>query len=494
MTAQTILPANTLSSGGFDVTNSIRFEKADTSYLGINYNDSSRTGNRKKWTWSGWIKLASFATNQDIFGRWNGDGKVTRLRIQDDGSVRFHCLNGDGNHEARFTSTGLIRDPAAWGNIIVAMDTTQSTDTNRLKIYWNGAAMPGTYANYPDEDEQFASLFNSNVAHVIGFDNGDTEYYYDGYLCEVNFIDDAQLTPTSFGEFEEDSGIWRPIDTSGLTFGTTGYRLEFKQTEIQPNSGAADADGLGADTSGRANHWTSNSGLAVTDQSTDTCTNNFCTWNFLDRFYTSAVFSEGNTVVKTPNASQTYCTSTFGLSSGKWYVEVLTEDGSNRDNIGIVDSVSLANDSNNNLYAKSKGYSYRGWTSNPGVWNNGSKLSGTFASYSSPNTISIALDLDNNKLYFAKDGTWQNSGDPTSGATGTGAISITAASALTNGEYFIAVGDEVTSDDTTYRGNFGSPFFAISSGNADGNGHGNFEYAVPSGYFAICTKNLAEHG
>jgi hypothetical protein len=176
-------------------------------------------------------------------------------------------------------------------------------------------------------------------------------------------------------------------------------------------------------------------------------------------------------------------------------MEVEIYDGSNRDNICIVDSPATANNGSNNLYQKPKGYSYRGGTSYAGVWNNDTQLSGTFSAYggSAGDKVMIAVDLDNSKLYFGYNGTWQNSGDPTSGSTGTGAISITPASDLSNGCYFFAVGDEVTSDDTTYRGNFGNGYFGstqISSAGTNASGIGIFEYDVPTGYTALSTKGL----
>ena len=462
---------------GYDVANSLRFNDGSSDYL---TRTNSGTGSTSKSTISLWTKRSGISSYQDIWESFNDNSNYFRLRFRDDNRLD---MQSDISNSTVFLkrTTRVFRDPSAWYHICVAIDLTQS-NADKIKLYINGTRETAfdSSTDLTSTSQQFVGGGGSYNFTIGRHPSSDA--YYDGYMAEYVFVDGQALDPTSFGEFDEDSGIWKPIDVSGLTFGNNGFYLDFE------NSGS-----LGADVSGNDNDFTVNN-LTATDQSTDTCTNNMCTWNFLDRYYTQAVFSEGNTVVQTPNASQTYCTSTFALSSGKWYVEVLTEDGSNRDNIGIVDSISLANDSSNNLYEKSKGYSYRGWTTDPGVWNNGSKLSGTFASYGSPNTISIALDLDNNKLYFAKDGVWQNSGDPTSGATGTGAISITAASDLSSGRYFIAVGDEVTSDDTTYRGNFGSPFYAISSGNTDGNGYGNFEYAVPSGYYALNTKNLAEYG
>ena len=141
-------------------------------------------------------------------------------------------------------------------------------------------------------------------------------------------------------------------------------------------------------------------------------------------------------------------------------------------------------------------YSWGYYSSNGTVQGNGSgDISGYSTSYTTGDIVGVAMDLDNNKLYFSKNGTFLNSGDPTSGSTGTGAISIVAASTTTDGAYFFAQTDDTgTSSPSKFEFNFGSPPYSISSGNADANGFGNFEYAVPSGYFALNTKNLAEYG
>jgi hypothetical protein len=155
--------------------------------------------------------------------------------------------------------------------------------------------------------------------------------------------------------------------------------------------------------------------------------------------------------------------------------------------IGIASSQTTAN---NELGHNSTDYAY---VSGTGQYRNNDGYTSYGNTYTTGDIIGIALDLDNNKLYFSKNGTFQNSGDPTSGSTGTGAISITAPTSTPYGNYFPALSD-FGSNTVVFDGNFGSPSFSISSGNADANGHGNFEYAPPSGYFALCTKNLAEFG
>jgi len=251
---------------------------------------------------------------------------------------------------------------------------------------------------------------------------------------------------------------------------------------------------IGGDKSGTGSHFTS-SGLTSIDQSIDTCTNNFATMNPLDNFIFSGTFSEGNLKVQTDNSSYASGTGTIGLSTGKWYWEIEYDAKSSGSTdyslIGILGRQVTADDKA--VGDETFGYAY--YSENGEVrTNNANVANWSEVTYTTGDIVGVALDLDNSKLYFSKNGTFIDSGDPTSGSTGTGAVSITAAASTPLGVYFPAVSYYDGSTNGTFICNFGSPPVAISSGNTDGNGFGNFEYAVPSGYFALCTKNLAENG
>jgi len=491
MTAQTILPANSVT-GGYDVANSLRFNSGSSDTLSINMGTSS---SRRIWTLSTWIKLSrdTNADNMNIVGTgasddqnhigFDGSGSVGNTKI----ALRHH--NGTSS-DIHIQSNANYNDQSAWYHVVYSVDTTQGTDTNRVKIYVNGTQVTSlATSTYPSQNYDW-DFFQNGSTTYIGRRGHSSAYLLDGYLAETVWIDGTQLTPTSFGEFDGDSGIWKPISVSGLTFGDAGFYLETKQSGTSQNS-----SGLGADTSGNDNHFAVNN-LTAVDQSIDTCTNNFATLNPLQPTTYDAsnamTLREGNLQLhgSTDGGPKFAGASTIGVSSGKWYAEFKSTISNNVFGMVGVDSNpgELArNDKYPGFYANSYGYFKDGekYTGNSGssygnAWTN--------------NTIGIALDLDNNKLYFSKDGTFQNSGDPTSGATGTGAIAITAASSTTAGAYFFVLGDTSTSYINPFDCNFGSPMHSISSGNADGNGLGNFEYAVPSGYFALCTKNLAENG
>jgi hypothetical protein len=300
-------------------------------------------------------------------------------------------------------------------------------------------------------------------------------------MAEVVMIDGQQLDATSFGEFDEDSGIWKPKDVSGLTFGTNGFYLDFEN-----------ASSLGADVSGNSNNFTVNN-LTSVDQSTDTCTNNFATWNSLQP--TNATMSEGNLVgASSPSSGHYSGISSIGVSSGKWYFECkqIQESTSNEGMIGVIiiyDTITallnpVGRGGGWGLQDGNRGFS----TDSSG---NGSTTDSFHAGWDNNDTIGIALDIDNSRVYFSKNGQWNNSG---SWNASTPTTSQTLQNGLGDGTYFFMAGDASGSNNNTWSANFGSPAHAISSGNTDGNGYGNFEYEVPANYYSLNTKNLAEYG
>ena len=470
-----IIPANTLASGGYAVDNSCRFNRGSSDSL---ERTPSSASNRKTFTFSCWFKLGNLASSQSdyyqIFGGTSG-GVNDGLWIADSNKFYVYFDNG----EKRITNQ-VVRDSSAWMHVVFAIDTTQSTASNRIKLYVNGSEVT-SFSTSSDPSLNYDSGVNNTTKQNIGERINDD--YFDGYMAEVVLVDGQQLAPDQFGEFDEDSGIWKPIDVSGLTFGTNGFYLDFE-----------DSGALGADVSGNTNNFTVNN-LTAIDQTTDTPTNNFATWNPLENFYQSNTYSEGNLQVQTQNTSFTYNFATIGVSTGKWYWEVeydAKSGGTDQPMIGITSTQPTANDNELGNFPNDFAWytdNGTGYLSNNNTYSNVG-----FNAYTVGDVISVALDLDNNKLYFAKNGTYEKSGDPTSGSTGTGAISITAPASTPLGIYFPSVGDAINSQNATFKTNFGSPPFAISSGNTDGNGYGNFEYAVPSGYYSLNTKNLSEYG
>jgi hypothetical protein len=352
-----------------------------------------------------------------------------------------------------------------------------------VRFYINGSEIT-SFSTETNPSQNLTTDVNGTTAHYIGRRTPGNDSFYDGYLTETHLVDGQQLAPTSFGEFD-DNGVWIPIKYTG-TYGTNGFFLQFKQTGTSQNS-----SGIGADTSGNDNHYAVTN-FAATDITEDTCTNNFATINPLANYYNPATLSEGNTRVDFDNGTSTvYNISTIGVSSGKWYCEIKAVTIPDYAYIGIASRPCIASGNSDALNANQYNYGYA--ASDGNVKSNNSAGVSYGATYDDGDIIGIALDLDNNKLYFSKNGTFQNSGDPTSGSTGTGAVSIEAPSGTIDGVYYFAVGDNRNSHDTRMDCNFGNPAYSISSGNNDGK-YGNFEYAPPSGYYALCTKRLAEFG
>jgi len=354
-----------------------------------------------------------------------------------------------------------------------------------MRLYVNNVEETSFSASvYPTQNYDSYMNKDGNTIRIGSYVNDNDGKNFDGYMAEVVLVDGQALTPSSFGEFDEDSpNIWKPIDVSTLSLGTNGFYLDFE-----------DSSNLGNDKSGGTDFTVTN--LAATDQSTDTCTNNFATLNpLLVPLSYIPTYAEGNLQISAQsNSGRFQSISTIGVNSGKWYAEFRV-DSSQYHTLGVCTEASfttastLIQDSNNYL-GQSNTLSYIYYNNDGDVWSSGTISSGYGASLTSVGDIlGVALDLDNHKLYFSKNGTFQNSGDPTSGSTGTGAISIP-----TGHTYFFAVGDLATGSFSGTSVNFGSPSFSISSGNSDANGFGNFEYSVPSGYYSLNTKNLAEFG
>ena len=468
-----ILGTNSIKDTGYDVANSLRFNPGSSDYL----NRTLSAGNNQTWTFSAWIKKNSSGSNYPrILGLYIDANDYLRLNFnrEADGE-QLHLYYEVSGTASTLLTNRLFRDFSAWYHIVVSVNTTLGTADDRLKIYVNGVQETSFATRTNPSQNSTTPLNNNGDVLLIGKKEGGSSDYYNGYMAEVCLIDGQALDPTSFGEFDEDSGIWKPIDVSGLTFGTNGFYLDFE------NSGA-----LGNDVSGNDNDFTVNN-LTAIDQSTDTCTNNFCTLNALNpESQSNSQLSEGN--LKLTNVGGNYFSRTgnIAVTSGKWYAEVKITQLGGESQVGIIDITKATGDS---WYANAIERAYV-YLQNGYRYSNDSGGSWGANSYTTGDIIGVAMDLDNNKVYVSKNGTWQNSGDPTSGATGTGAMY-----SITDGYDYTFVSTTLDSGtDPVHEWNFGSPSFSISSGNTDANGYGNFEHAPPSGYFAICTKNLAEYG
>jgi len=474
-----ILPANSLSAGGYDVDNSLRFNSGSDDYLSKTYGTPTST---KKWTASFWMKRSELGREQHIFGGTS----PAQCYFVDNDTLRF----SDSTAGTNYYTTQVFRDTTAWHHFVIAVDTTLGTAGDRARIYVNGSEIT-SFSTETNATQNNNSAYNvASTSYAIGRYNPSqsSNYYFGGYYSEICFIDGSQLAEDSFGEFDEDSGIWKPINVSGLTFGDNGYYLEFKQAGTGTN-----ASGMGADTSGNTNHFAVNN-LTAVDQSTDTCTNNFATMNSLDT-NSNHTFSEGNLKTVYSAAAGTFGVTkgTIGVSAGKWYWEVKYTYG-NAGQFGFFN----VNDSLSNtvdIFSAAGAGTFNGLAWRIDTSNNIKEVgfeqsADTGVDFASGNILGIAFDADNGKLYGFKNGAELSGQDISAGTSLMTAVTV-------SDFYlpFISNGDGGSGTKTgTSEVNFGSPSFAISSSNADANGFGNFEYAVPSGYFSLNTKNLAEFG
>ena len=475
-----ILGANT-ESAAYEIENSLRFNSSDTARLGKTI---SGTSNRKTFSMSFWLKKTKISGYGGIFGVGTATSDTGKLQIRIDGSDNLKIEGGSTTYRV---TDREFRDVSAWYNIFISFDSTQSTAGNRILIYVNGVQETSfSTSNNPSQDAN--TPFNEDgKTHYIGTEGDGSSAALDGYLAEFHYIDGTKKAYTDFGEFNS-NGVWIPKEYNG-SYGTHGFYFQFKQTGTSANS-----SGMGADTSGNDNHYTPNN-LTSTDVTTDTPTNNFMTMNPL---FTNSrgTFAEGNLRVATDvQGSVPYGQVEFGgfaVNKGKWYYEAKINSVGSGGQLAIgwnerAEDGGYINGHNN------LGSNGNVWYGSSGKFQDGGTSNTTSPdSYTTNDVIGIACDFDNKKFYAHKNGTYQSNGSGT-GNPSTGANGFTF-----NTHYNDYWTPWMSKDDTNYEAtveyNFGNPTFTVSSSEADDNGYGSFEYDVPTGYYSLCTKNLAEFG
>ena len=429
---------------------------------------TATSGNRQIATFSGWIKKGSNGVDTNrVFLEYSTSTNYFEIRWRSVDNLRiYEELSGGTGFE--LITNRLFRDNSAWYHIVVEIDTTQATASDRIKLYINGVQETSfSTETYPSQNYNVQMNVNSKVVSIGAYQYAGSNYF-DGSMAHVHWIDGTAYDADTFGETDATTGIWKPKTAPSVTYGTNGFFLKFE------NSGA-----FGTDSSGNSNNFTVNGTMT---QTIDTPSNVFATFNPLFRKGTDTpAFSNGNTKATFDSGGNEFALTTLGATTGKYYTEIKwgTAHGNAATATGILDMAYSGTADPNNSVTNAFGY-----------FGSGNKnVSGTSSAYgdgyTSGDIISIAMDLDNSKLYFAKNGTWQNSGDPTSGATGTGAISI-----ISGVTYGFFASDYSTTDAMINNGNgyFGTT--AVSSAENPDDGIGIFEYAVPTGYKALCTKSI----
>lgn len=460
---------------GYNLTKSLRFRSAASAYLN---RTPASAGNRQKWTWSGWVKRGTLGSYGMVF--WAGSGATdTGLYFETNNTLLFNA-----NNVTLRATTQVFRDPSAWYHIVVALDTTQATAANRILLYVNGVQVTSFITNNtPTLNDSYA--INNTTLHYIGqYVAGGS--YFDGYLSEVNFVDGQQLTPSSFGETDTITGVWKPKRYTG-TYGTNGFYLPF--TDVATTSGSN--TGLGKDFSGNGNYWNTNN-ISVTSGATyDSMTDvptltsataaNYCVLNALQPSGTGLVTpTNGNLTCAIPVNNNTVASivGTIGVTSGKWYYEFRCPESKNIGGTYLGMGYSPAMFTGANQYVGNSGFGYGFLVPDTtGTYQANARVNGTNTGIGTAFTAAttdvfmVAADFDNGRMWLGRNGTWL-AGDPTAG-TGASITGIVTTSPL----FPAATTYRDSSWNNTVVSNFGQQPFA---------------YTPPTGFKALNTYNLPD--
>ena len=451
---------------GYDIDNSLKLEADNTEYLS---RTPSTDTNRQTWTFSAWVKRAELGQTARFIDVFSDGANGTTFGFDTSDRIVVYTIASAVDYGGTYTQR--FRDTSAWYHVVWKSDTTNATAANRFQLYVNAVEVTDKEIDYGDPPLNYNTFMNTTTSTYIGY-SGDQSIGSSQYMAEIHLIDGQALEPTEFGEFDEDSGIWKPKEYEG-SYGTNGFYLDFE------SSGS-----LGADSSGNGNNFTLNN-ITSADQATDTPTNNFATTNRLHKYFTETFTTEGATVV-TKNANGWIAPqSTICPASGKWYMEFKFNALDSRI-LGAAPIGGTLWDSASH-YGGTVGSDSVGYADTGYLYVNDSGINSNFGpSYDNSNIIAIALDMDNGRIYWAKDNTWINSADPVAG---------TGYYALPAGLVEHSIGASVYQQAKQSFANFGGyTTISISTPATDANGYGTFEYAPPSGYYALCSKNLARFG
>lgn len=455
-----IIQGNAKASGGFypkEIEQSLRFNRADGAYI---QRTPTTNGNSQTFTFSAWIKLGNLDTGADSFIFSSGDAALSQ-------QFDIHWKTYSGSCELRVGFGGkavktfaVLRDTSSWYHLVVEVDTTNATTTDRIKVYLNGVrqSMNSISTDYPSLNESLGINLTTRIMYVGGLQISSTvDRHWEGYLADVHFTDGTAYDATAFGEFK--NGVWVAKAFTG-SYGTNGFYLDF-----------ADGGAIGNDVSGNNNDWTATN-LASTDVMLDSPTNNFATLNPLSRInwigQDYATLAEGNLQNNGSNNGN-HIDSTMAFSSGKWYWETMVGQYGFA---GVRATHAVYNADGTYRYYNNDGNITYG---DPASSSYGSTI-GDYASGTAGDVIGVAIDCDSNEIKFYRN----NSLLHTQSSIGAWEYSpITGCAATSN--QVINFGQ-----DSSFAGN------KVAQGNTDANGRGDFYYAPPAGYLALCTANLPE--
>jgi hypothetical protein len=458
-------------TGGYQIERSLRFRSSASAYLNRTPGTAS---NRKTWTWSGWVKRGALSEIQNFFMAGTTADDFFACQINSSNQLNIQSFSGGVAYINTLTSTQVLRDPAAWYHLIVSLDLTDATQADRCKIYINGSRVTSFATNNITATSSQNLQINSTSAHAMGRNTISSSTYVDLYMTEINFVDGQALTPSDFGEYNDDTGVWQPIEYAG-TYGTNGFYLNFSDN--------ASTTTLGDDLSGNGNDWTTNNfsltAGATYDSMIDVPTpyddggngrGNYAVLNPLDRS-SLLTTSDGNLVASTSDFNYPSIFGSFAVSDGKYYFEITPTALTQTCSIGVYVG-------GNRVFPTTSGatpgYPFDANTymlhQNGLIYHNGSTYSYQ-SSYTVNDVIGVAVDATARKVWISKNGTFPAGNDPAAGTGGLQAVS--GVGAMPSGPIFPALSLSVA----TAVANFGQRPFA---------------YTPPTGFKALNTQNLPE--
>ena len=452
---------------GYDITNSLKLERANSEQ--VRATGTTDSGNRKTWTFSTWIKRTEISYNGGFGINALFYAASTGIQINSNDKISIRMYTGAA-YTGDLLTTQVFRDTSAWYHIVWTLDTTEATASNRIKLWINGQQVTDFDTEvYPNLNDEFQIGQASSAAPIrIGNAYWGTSPF-SAYIAETHYLNGTAKQASDFGEYDADSGIWIPKEYTDGGYGDIGFYYKYDNA----SSLGEDSSGEGHDANGLVN-------ITSADQATDTPTNNFCTWNPLWIYQYQPIISEGATKVRYDDSTDEGAKATIGLTNGKWYWEAKPVGTIGSQYIGIqtdgddniASGQSQLNDYTMTINPTGRYYSYAGSLSE--------SAAGQFTSLTTSDWLGIALDMDS--------------------ATQTIKYYVNGSLILTRDLISEMQGKTVfpflqNYENRSWDINFGGyTINTISSAASDEEGYGTFEYAPPTGYYALCTKNLAEYG
>ena len=429
-------------------------------------------GNRRTFTMSVWMKISANTGTMNIMG-CGGSSDQSHIQVETD-EVTVRHYNGSAN-DIRLNSIRKVRDNNSWYHLVVRMDTTQATASDRMRIYLNGEQLTNwDNATYPSQNYNW-DFMDNGVTQYIGRAGHQNYQHWNGLLSHFHWCDGYSYAPTEFGETDATTGEWKIKTSPSVTYGNNGFFILKDGNSV-------------TDQSGNGNNFTVGGGNLTNTE--DSPSNVFATMNALDNYFTGGTFTNGNNTVQMTNQPAHY-TSTLGVSTGKWYWEGKMSAGNNSAEyniVGVAPNVTDQSGYAGALGSPNHGVGLRG---NGNVWYNDSQPETGWNTWNQGDIVMIALDLDNDKIFWGTNGTWGKSSDP---VVGTNGFSLSGKEgSKSSGFWFPAGCCREISQTNTFQWNFGNGYFgttAVSSAGTNASGIGIFEYDVPTGFTALSTKGL----